>query len=383
MLNHSITRRMLLKKCLTGCGMAAMPGLFSACAGRNIFSSSEKDRQLVADAQNLSLREISDRKLHHGDGGYRNLFGGPLHGSPWRPSISQPIKNPDGALYQYSFAPYYKDERVVPVSIDWESVKNDSGLSITFIKHACIMIKDNDRYILIDPVFFGLPFVKDFTPLAFDIKEMPAPSLVLITHGHYDHLDVPTLTAINPPTHVISPLGYDDIFKALKMNHRNQLDWFDTFTQDGLEISLLPCKHWTMRNPFWGANHSLWGSFLIKTASGPTIYVSGDTSYFRGFREIGAEYDIDLAIFNLGAYGHGAPVFMSHLNPVEAVRAFQDLQAKQLLVVHWGSFRLTPEPVHFPPIQLKAELEKAGLSDHLRDFTHGQTIFMREGSWNI
>lgn len=304
MLNSAITRRMLLKKCLTWYSMAAMPGLFFACSGRNILNTSGKNRQIVTEAQNFSLKEIAHRKLHHGDGCFLNLFGGPLHGSPWRPSLSQPVKNPDSALYKFSYAPYYKDERIQPVSIDWKSIKHDTGLSITFIKHACIMIKDNERYILIDPVFFSLPFVKDFTTLAFDIKEMPAPSHVLITHGHYDHLDKPSLAGINPATHVISPLGYDDFFNDLKMNHRTQLDWFDTFQQDGIEIILLPGKHWTMRNPFKGANHSL-----------------------------------------------------------------------------WGSFRLTPEPVHFPPIQLRAELEKAGLADRLLDVNHGQTISYSEGNW--
>jgi len=383
MIKHAITRRMLLKKWFAWCSMAVMPGLFSTCGGSNTLKSTEIDSQFAAEAKNLSLREIADRKLHHGDGCFLNLFGGPIHGSPWRPSLSQPVKNPDSALYKYSYVPYYKDERVKPVSIDWQSVQNTSELSITFIKHACIMIKDIDRYILIDPVFFDLPFVPDFTPLAFDIKDMPPPTHVLITHGHYDHLDEPSLASINPATHVISLLGYDEFFNDIKMNHRTQLDWFNTFQQDGIEIILLPCKHWTMRNPFRGANHSLWGSFLIKTASGPTIYISGDTSYFPGFREIGEEYSIDLAIFNLGAYGHGAPVFMSHLNPVEAVRGFQDLQAKHLIIVHWGSFRLTPEPVHFPPIQLRAELERAGLAERLLDVNHGQTISYSEGNWYI
>ena len=121
---------------------------------------------------------------------------------------------------------------------------------------------------------------------------MPAPTHVLITHGHYDHLDLPSLAAVDRNTHVISPLGYDDVFQDLEMNRRTQLDWYDTYERDGLEITLLPCKHWTMRNPLSGANNSLCGSFLVRTTSGTTIYVSGDTSYFRGFQEIGDEFSI-------------------------------------------------------------------------------------------
>jgi L-ascorbate metabolism protein UlaG (beta-lactamase superfamily) len=371
MIKSTITRRQFLKNGLRWCGMAAIPALSSACGGR----SAAKIRQIATEAENISLREIADRKLHHGNGCFLNLFGGPLHGNPWRPSLSQSVKNWDSILYNYSYKPYYKDERVVPVSIDWEVVANNPELSITFIKHACIMIKDRNQCILIDPVFFDLPVVKAFTPLDFDIKDMPAPDHVLITHGHYDHLDVPSLSALIPQTHVISPLGYNSVFNDLKMNYRTQLDWYDTYEQDGTAIKLLPCMHWTMRNPLKGANHSLCGSFLIKTTIGATILISGDTSYFRGFREIGNEFSIDLAIINLGGYAHGAPVFMSHLNPRQAVQGFRDLRARHLLIVHWGSFRLTSEPVHFPPIQLQAELTKAGLADRLLHLNHGETLY--------
>jgi N-acyl-phosphatidylethanolamine-hydrolysing phospholipase D len=371
MLNNAINRRMFLKKGLGWCAAVAMPGLTCACAGR----STARDRHLVEETRNLSLKEIARRKLHHGDGCFLNVFGGPVHGNPWWPSMTQTGRSPDSILYNYTYKPFYKDERVVPVCVDWDTVANSQGLSITFIKHACMMIKDKDQHILIDPVFFDLPFIKGFSPLGFEIKDMPAPDHVLITHGHYDHLDVPSLAALDPATHVISPLGYDDIFKDLEMNHRTRLDWYDTDDRDGMEITLLPCMHWTMRNPLMGANNSLCGSFLIKTTTGRIIYISGDTSYFRGFQEIGQEFSIDLAIINLGGYSHGVPGFMSHLNPKQAVKCFQELQAKHLLIVHWGSFRLTSEPVHFPPIQLKEEMAKAGIADRLLHLDHGETLY--------
>ena len=367
------SRRTFLKRMLTWCGMAAMPGALSACAGHRV---PEQNRELIAEVDRFSLREIADRKLHHGDGCYLNVFGGPLHGNPWRPAAVQSVSTTDTGVYNYSYVPYYKDQKKVPVNIDWKTIEQGSGPSVTFIKHAGVMIKDADQHILVDPVFFGLPFIKDFTPLAFDIEQMPAPTHVLITHGHYDHLDEPTLAALDSQTHVITPLGYDDIFNGLKLNRRSQLDWFDSFEDNGLEITLLPCKHWTMRNPIFGANQSLWGSFLIKTPNGKTIYISGDTTYFRGFREIGSEYEIDLAIINLGAYSHGRTWWLSHLNPRQAVRAFQDLQAKQMMIVHWGSYNLTSEPVHFPPIHLRPELEKAGLTDRWANLNHGQTLFL-------
>lgn len=170
-------------------------------------------------------------------------------------------------------------------------------------------------------------------------------------------------------------MGYNDVFNDLGMNRRTQMDWFDTYKDGKLEITLLPCNHWTMRNPLVGPNRSLWGSFLVKTASGPTIFISGDTAYFDGFREIGEEFSIDLAIFNLGAYEPRWFMATSHINPGETVRAFRELQARHLLIVHWGTFRLGDEPVHFPPNDLRRELEEKGLSDRLVDLKHGQTLF--------
>jgi len=317
----------------------------------------------------LSLREIVLKKFHHGKDRFVNPFNSVNFRNPWR-MIQWKL------FSKNHFKAFYKQEPVIPVSIDWEPVKHSKGLSITFIKHACVMIKDTDKYILVDPVFFGIPgLFKDFSPLASDIKEMPPPDYVLITHGHYDHLDKPSLASLRKDTHVITPLGYNEIFDDLKMNQRIQMDWFDTFSENKLEITLLPCNHWTMRNPFVGPNRSLWGSFLIKTADGLTIYISGDTGYFKSFSEIGEEFSIDLAIFNLGAYEPRWFMAASHMNPGEAVRAFRELRARHLLIVHWGTFRLGDEPVHFPPIDLKRELEKEGISDRLVDLKHGQTLF--------
>ncbi|MGA2108975.1 MAG: MBL fold metallo-hydrolase, partial [Syntrophorhabdales bacterium] len=220
-------------------------------------------------------------------------------------------------------------------------------------------------------------FVKDFTPLAFDVKKLPAPQHVLVTHGHYDHLDVTTLSSFAKETHVITPLGYDDLFGSLGMNRRTRLDWFDSFNEDGREITLLPCDHWTMRNPLEGPNRSLWGSYLIKTAAGPLIYVSGDTAYFRGFREIGKEFPIDLAIINLGAYEPRWMMAAHHMNPAETVKAFKELAAERLMVVHWGTFRLGDEPVYLPPIDIQREMKKEGLLSRLVSLEHGRTLFLK------
>jgi len=315
----------------------------------------------------LSLREIARRRLHHEDSRFVNPFGEAGHKTIWE-ILHWKLFSPN------PFRTDYEQEQMVPVSIDWEAVPQEDGLSITFIKHSSLMITDGDQHILVDPIFRGLSwFIQDFTPIVSDMTQMPRPDHVLITHGHYDHLDTDTLGSLHTDTHLITPLGYNDIFDELGMAHRDTLDWFDTFDDGKRKITLLPCNHWTMRNPLIGPNRSLWGSFLIETATGPTIYIGGDTGYFRGFEEIGASFSIDLAIFNLGAYEPRWFMAPSHMNPRETVQAFKELGAKRLLIVHWGTFRLGDEPVYLPPLQLSQELERAGLLDRLVHLDHGET----------
>ncbi|HKI49127.1 MAG TPA: MBL fold metallo-hydrolase, partial [Desulfobacteria bacterium] len=128
-------------------------------------------------------------------------------------------------------------------------------------------------------------------------------------------------------------------------------------------------------NPLTGPNKNLWGSYLIRTKTGPTIFISGDTAYFKGFKEIGKRYGIDLAILNVGAYEPRWFMKQSHMNPAEAVQAAKDLKAKKILIVHWGTFRLGDEPVHVPPEDVRRELQKVNMTDRLLNIKHGDTLY--------
>ncbi len=317
-----------------------------------------------------SLRELALEKVHHGNGLFINPVGVPRKGRFWQLMTWK-------LFSENRFKKDLKDQPVSPVSVDWDVVRGHRGTSVTFLKHASLLIKDVDQYLLLDPVFSDIFFfIKDFTPFSFGVEEIPEPDHVLISHGHYDHLDISSLTRFDPNTHVISPLGYDETFKEAGMGNRTRMDWYDTLRQGDREITFLPSNHWTMRNPIVGPNRSLWGSYMIKTATGPTIYLGCDTAYFDGFEQIGSEFDIDLAIINLGAYEPRWFMAPSHINPRETVKAFKELKAKRLMIAHWGTFRLGDEPVHFPPLAMRRELEKEGLAHHWVDLKHGETYTM-------
>lgn len=317
----------------------------------------------------MTLKEIADKKLHHNSKSFINPFNSQYYGDLW-PIIKWKLFTPN------RFRKFYRDEPTTPVKIDWQTIRDHDGLSLTFITHAGIMIKDGDKYILVDPVFFGLAWpIRNFTPLNFEPGDMPDPDYILITHGHYDHLDKKTLKLFAKDAIYITPLGYKPVLDSIDVRSQKELDWFDIHDAGQRQITLLPCNHWSMRNPFVGPNKSLWGSYLIETSSGAIIFVSGDLGYFDHFSEIGELYDIDLAIFNLGAYEPRWFMQNSHINPAETVRAFGELNAKQLMVVHWGTFRLGDEPVHFPPIDIRREMQAAGLSNSLINIKHGQTVY--------
>jgi len=317
----------------------------------------------------MTLEKIARQKRHHGPDRFVNFFAlarkhGLMEFLKWK------------VFSENHFKEQYADEPVIPVKIDWKPIIAHKGLSVTFINHASVLIRDAGVSILVDPIFFGLSLIyRNFTPIEFDIDTMPKPDHILITHGHYDHLDKDSLSVFASDTHVIAPLGYDSIFSSIDMENRTQLDWFDAFNDGEREIILLPCNHWTMRNPVTGPNQNLWGSYLIRTKTGPTIFISGDTAYFEGFKAIGERYHIDLAILNVGAYEPRWFMKQSHINPAEAVQTLKDLKATKMLIVHWGTFRLGDEPVHVPPEDVRRELEKADMVDRLLDIRHGETAY--------
>ncbi len=365
-----MTRRHFIRRLLQSAASASLMGIPGACASRPQANNGYGDDTVLAyrPLNGTRMRDLATRKLHHRQGEFLNPF-------------SDIPKGGLGRVLKWKwftknhFKKYYSDDIPTPVAINRGAILDRTGLSITLLKHAGILIKDGDAFILIDPVFGGLFwFIEDFSPLAFDAATLPQPKHVLVTHGHYDHLDTPSLGTWGNGTHIICPPGYDDLFNDLGMTHRTPLDWYEHHYEDGREIIFLPCNHWTMRNPLVGPNTALWGSYIIRTKSGACVYISGDTGFFDGFEQIGEEFDIDLAIFNLGAYEPRWFMAPSHMNPEETVTAFLDLKARHLSIAHWGTFRLGDEPVHLPPMAIRQALRERHLEDRYLELKHGRTI---------
>jgi L-ascorbate metabolism protein UlaG (beta-lactamase superfamily) len=252
-------------------------------------------------------------------------------------------------------------DEIRPLVRDGAEAALASGAPVAcWIGHASWAFRLGGALVVTDPIFGAISgMVKRLVPPGIDADAL-APDVVLVTHDHRDHMDLPSLRALGAaPTYVV-PAGN----KARLAFAPNviELDWWESTTIGGLEIMLVPARHWSMRAP-WNRNDTLWGGFVVRGAEG-AVYHSGDTAWGDHFAEIGRRAGpIDWAMLPIGGYAPRWFMEPQHVDPDEAGRAFLALGAKNLLAMHWGTFRLTDEPVGEPPARLRAFWREHALDD--------------------
>ncbi len=226
--------------------------------------------------------------------------------------------------------------------------------SLTWVGHASFVLRMGGRYVAIDPVFseriqglVGRLVAPGVVP-----ESLPPIDLVLVTHNHYDHLDLPSLTRIGPRARYVVPLGNRATLERAGLRDVVELDWWQTHREGELEVTLVPARHWSMRAP-WDRNDGLWGGYVVRGPEG-VAYHAGDTAYFDDFGDIGARCGpIDWAMLPVGAYEPRWFMQPQHMNPDDALEAFARLGARTLVAMHWGTFVLTDEPTHEPPARTR------------------------------
>jgi L-ascorbate metabolism protein UlaG (beta-lactamase superfamily) len=228
---------------------------------------------------------------------------------------------------------------------------------LTWLGHASWLVQLDGASLLIDPIFsqrISWVIPRNAPPPLLP-SQLPRIDATLVTHGHYDHYDRPSVLAAGARVLLGTGLG-----KGLRLPLR-ELGWWDAERiNDSVRVSFVPSQHWSRRGLF-DTNLALWGGFVIEGTSA-RIYHAGDTAYFGGFAEIGARFGrIDAALLPIGAYD--PPWFMEkqHMNPEQAVQAFVDLRAQHLVAMHWGTFKLTDEPLDEPPRRLRAEWQRRAM----------------------
>ena len=237
-----------------------------------------------------------------------------------------------------------------------------SAPSLTWIGHATFLLTLGGRKVLTDPVLGGR--LRGFIPRCgapgIPPQQLPQVDVVLVSHNHYDHLDAWSLRRLGPGPTYVTPLGNGGLLRSAGAREVVELDWWQSTRVDALEITLVPSRHWSMRFP-WNRNDMLWGGFVVRSPDG-TAYHSGDTGFFDGFSEIGRRLGpIHWAMLPIGAYDPRWLMSPQHMNPEEAVEAAVRLDAGVMVAMHWGTFRLTDEPLGEPPGRARAEWTRRGL----------------------
>jgi len=214
-----------------------------------------------------------------------------------------------------------------------------------WIGHASWTLRLGGKLLVIDPVWSTAlsGVVKRLVPPGIALGQLPTPDIVMVTHDHRDHLDLPTIAKLPETSLYIAPLG-----NGPRLGKPNvvELDWWQTHEVGDLKITLVPARHWSMRMP-WNRNATLWGGYVIESPDG-VAYHSGDTAAGDHFAEIGARFSIDWAMLPIGAYSPRWFMSSQHVNPDEAADGFAALRAKNFLAMHWGTFKLTDEPIGEP-----------------------------------
>jgi N-acyl-phosphatidylethanolamine-hydrolysing phospholipase D len=239
--------------------------------------------------------------------------------------------------------------------------------TVTWIGHATLLVQMEHLTFLTDPIWSNRPSpVRWFGPNRFvkpglSIEKLPKIDFVLISHNHYDHLDLPTLRRLaerNPETKFFVPLGNAELLRKNGIEQVQELDWGETASVGRATIHCLSAQHWSKRS-LRDTNKALWSSWAV-TGPERRFYFSGDSGYYKGFAEIGEKLGpFDLAAVPIGAYEPSAMMRSSHMNPEEAFQAAVDLQAQRALAIHFGTFNLSDEPIDEPPLRFRAAAQEA------------------------
>lgn len=243
------------------------------------------------------------------------------------------------------------------------------SVQILYGGHATVLIQSGKAKILADPNLSSRVWTaRRKSKPGVTQSQLETVNLVLISHGHYDHLDLPTVKRINRSATVIVPAGLDGYFRRSGFRDIRVMSWWEQATVHGTRIIAVPANHMKGRHPL---RNSLYQGYVID--GGCQIYFAGDTGWFGGFEEIGDIFRLDAALLPIGAYKPWS-AFGHHMTPEDSIKALIHLKAKLMIPIHWGAFRLSLEPLDEPLRRLRHAAVKADVGNRIVVLEPGQSL---------
>ncbi len=305
---------------------------------------------------------------HHMDGGFRNARGSPEYEVSWRDMVGAYT---DRFWENFTgYEPQLAPESVLKSNVVYQGLQRVKDAdSLTWLGHASFLIELNGTTLLTDPFLSeyatGIaPFgPRRSTPPALTVEELPEVQIIVISHNHFDHLDAPTIEAMpnKDKISVVVPLGLGEFFTERGYSQVVELDWYSVARIGGVEIMAVPAVHGSARGLF-DRDETLWAGYIIGDDL-QKIYFSGDTAYGPIFKDMGREFGpVDYALVPVGAYEPRHRMRSVHANPEEAVAIAQDLRAKTVIAMHWGTIRLSNESFQQQAQAFRKAADARGLS---------------------
>ncbi|WP_375417317.1 MBL fold metallo-hydrolase [uncultured Hymenobacter sp.] len=276
----------------------------------------------------------------------------------------------------------------VPEVVDCTAFLRSTEEGLVWLGHATFVLRMGSRTLLFDPILFSSLGLKRRHELPCAPEDLTGIDLLLLSHGHRDHLDelsIKLLARQNPAMQVLSSLRMAPLLRGMAPQLRVQeAGWwqqYDLGPTPPFEIYYLPAAHWHRRG-LLDMNRVLWGSFLIKVRApdgDKLIYFAGDTAYGPHLEQIEQQFGpLDIVLMPIGAYKPEFMMGQSHVNPQQAAKAANVLRAGHVVPMHYGTFDLSDEPVSEPLHLLQRMAAEGNLRGELHAPAVGEVLRWRE-----
>ncbi|MFD2245834.1 MBL fold metallo-hydrolase [Pontibacter ruber] len=333
--------------------------------------------------QKRHIRHIRNERLHTIKQGYRGnkVIGGVFANGDelYLPEFSKVIK---WRLSKNPQREEKKKDQYVPAVVENCDFLNSSEDMLVWLGHATFLIRLNGVTFLTDPIYYDLPMIKRRVGLPCPPEQIQNIDFLLLSHAHFDHLDkksIRTTFSHNPQVKALAPLEAGKLLRDIEPHLPYQeAGWFQKYdlTPAGVEVYFMPASHWHRRGAF-DMNKVLWGSFVLKTDN-MLLYFAGDTGFNGHFEEIQEIFGpMDVCIMPVGAYKPSFMMQQSHLNPHEAVKAYNLLRGGTFIPMHYGTFDLSDEPPG-EPVRVLEQLAAGGLLQGLRLPAIGEPVLFKD-----